>query len=72
MPDDLEKLERTIEMLRYSIEMNENQLSMYKEGDLEWKYAKKLVESCRESLAQKEKELQDVLARQAPKAPPTA
>lgn len=71
MPDDLEKLERTIEMLRYSIDMNENQLSMYKEGDLEWKYAKKLVDSCRETLAQKEKELQEVLAK-APKAPPTA
>jgi exonuclease VII small subunit len=72
--EDRDKLERTIEMLRYSIEMNENQMAMYQEGDLEWKYAKKIVDSCRETLAQKEKEMQELLAAPPPdpKGPPPA
>ena len=68
--DDQEKLERAVEMLRYSIDMNENQMSMYQEGDLEWKYAKKIVESCRDTLAQKEKELQEFLAKSKKPSPP--
>jgi hypothetical protein len=60
-----EKLERTIEMLRYSIDNAESQKSMYKEGDLEWIYASKIIESCKETLAQKEKEMEEMNKKEA-------
>ena len=56
--DRREELERTIEMLKYSIESNEQQLLMYRESDLEWMYAKKIIDSCRETLSAREKELE--------------
>jgi hypothetical protein len=58
--DDRDKLERTIEMLRYSIDNTMNQLSFYNPEDLEYLYAQKILDSCRVSLAEKEKELAEL------------
>ncbi len=62
--DERDKLERNVEMLRYSIDNMEGQLTFYKEGELEWTYAKKILDSCREMLAQKEKELEELLKKE--------
>ena len=56
--DKREELENAIEMLKYSIENMESQMTSYPEGSLEWMYAKKILDSCRETLAAKEAELQ--------------
>lgn len=53
-----EQIENSIQMLYYSIENLENQLSMYREGELEWLYAHKILESCRVAVEEKIKELE--------------
>ena len=55
---EFEKLERTVEMLRYAVENNESHLTMCEEGGLEWKYTQKLLESCRAELSKNEKDLE--------------
>jgi exonuclease VII small subunit len=54
----IEELERSIEMLYYSIENLEAQLSMFREGELEWMYAHKILESCRVAVEEKIVELE--------------
>jgi prefoldin subunit 5 len=59
----IEEVERQIEVLYYSIESLEAQLSMFREGELEWMYAHKILESCRIQAEEKIKELEDLKAK---------
>lgn len=68
LQNEREELERAIDMLRYSIENAEQQMSLYPAGELTWTYAKKIADSCREFLAAKEKDLAE-LDRRAPGGP---
>lgn len=66
--DPREKIERDLEMLRYSVENTESMLAMYQEGELERTYAQKLLDSCRALLAAKEEEYRELLKKEGGKA----